>query len=73
MKNNKIKHRFIRQIDLTPNEENGLYVVREEYITRSINANDEIVAESIIEVDTHTFAHEAIADKWIENWIASNS
>ena len=70
---NKVKHRFIRQIDLMPVEEGGMYVVREEYITRSINTNGEIVAESIIEVDTHTFAHEAIADKWIEKWIANNA
>ena len=70
---NKVKHRFIRQIDLTPNEKEGFWVVREEYITRTINSKNEIVAESIIEVDTHTFAHKAIADKWIEKWIANNA
>ena len=73
MSKTKLRHTMSRQIDLTPVEENGMYIVREEEITRSINANGEIVAESIIEVDTHTFAHEAIADKWIENWIANNA
>ena len=73
MSKTKLRHTLSRQIDLNPVEENGMYVVREEEITRSINANGEIVAESVVEVETHTFAHEAIADKFIENWISNNA